>query len=89
MSEFPALETVNRNKRKLTNNDATFLGAADMLNSPDFADDWKSFFRMHTSMDFLAQALALIGKPAAAIHPSIASLVTSVRQFPQQIGMLR
>jgi hypothetical protein len=80
MSEFPTLETVNRNKRKLTNNDATFLGVSDVLASPEFTNEWKDFFRLHTSMDFLAQAFALIGKPAAAIHPAVAPIVSTVRE---------
>lgn len=80
MSAFPSLEIVNAEKRKLTNNDDTFLGAFDALASPKISDEWKDFFRFHTSMDFLAQAMGLIGKPAAAYHPSIASIVSGVRE---------
>lgn len=80
MSDFPALEIVNRQKRKLTNNNDTFLGAFDALASSKISDEWKGFFRFHTSMDFLAQAIGLIGKPAAACHPSIASIVAGVRE---------
>ena len=80
MSAFPSLDIVNGKKRKLSNNDDTFLGAFDALTSSDISDDWKSFFRFHTSMDFLAHAMGLIGKPAAACNPSIAPIVTGVRE---------
>jgi len=80
MSTFPSLEIVNGEKRKLSNNDATFLGAFDVLESSEISDEWKDFFRFHTSMDFVAQAMGLIGKPVAALHPSIASIVSEVRE---------
>ena len=79
VSEFPSLEIVNSGKRTLTNNDATFLGASEVLASSEISDEWKSFFRSHTSMDFLAQAMGLIGKAAAALHPSIAPIVSEMR----------
>lgn len=80
MGSFPSLETVNRGKRKLANNDDTYLGAFDALASSEISDDWKAFFRFHTSVDFVAQALGLIGKPAAALHPAIAPIVDGVRE---------
>jgi hypothetical protein len=79
MSAFPSLETVNRKRRNLSNNDATFLGAHDVLASSEISDDWKDFFQFHTSMDFLAQAIAILGKSVAALHPSIAPIMSGVR----------
>ena len=80
MSAFPSLEIVNQKNRKLANNDATFLGAYDVLASSEISDEWKDFFRFHTSMDFLAQAMELLREPVAAIHPSIAPIVSGVRE---------
>lgn len=79
MNAFPSLEIVNEEKRKLTNNEATFMGAFDVLASSEISDEWKRFFRFHTSMDFLVQAMGLLGKPVAALHPSIAPVVSGVR----------
>lgn len=79
MSTFPSIEVVNRNKRKLTNNDDAFLGAHDVLASSEISDQWKDFFRFHTSMEFLAQGMELVRKPVAALHPSIAPIVAQVR----------
>lgn len=80
MSTFPSLEIVNGEKRRLTNNDDTSLGAFDALASSEISDEWKDFIRFHTSMDFLAQAMGIIGKSAAAYHPSIAPIVSGVRE---------
>jgi hypothetical protein len=80
MSMFPSIEIVNGGKRELTNNDATFLGAIEVLASSEISDEWKDFFRFHTSIDFLAQALGFLGKPVAALHPSIAPIISDVRK---------
>lgn len=76
MSEFPGIESVNKKNRKLANNDATFLGAADIIDSTEFSDDWKKLFRYHVSADFLKEAAALIGKPAIAMHSSLAPFLS-------------
>ena len=80
MSDFPSIATVNEEKRRLVNNDDTYLGAFDVLTSSKISKEWKEFFRFHTSMDFLAQAMGLIGKAAASYHPSIASIISGVRE---------
>lgn len=80
MSAFPSIETVNGEKRRLANNDATFLGAFDVLASPTISDEWKDFFRFHTSMDFFAQTIGIFGKSVAALHPSIAPEISDVRE---------
>jgi hypothetical protein len=86
MSEFPTLDVVNQGKRKLTNNDATFMGASDVLASSDISSEWKHFFRFHTSMDFLAQAMELVGKRVAAIHPAIEPIVSRVHEYKLAIA---
>lgn len=80
VSAFPDLEQVNADKRKLKNNDATFLGAVDVEVSPGISDDWKDFFRFHTSMDFFTQTMGIIGKSVAALHPSVAPIVSDLGQ---------
>ena len=74
-SEFPSIETINGGKRRLTNNDATFLGAAEVFASPAISDEWKAFFRRHTSLGFFAETLRIFGQSVASLHPSIASLI--------------
>ena len=53
MSAFPSIETINAKRRKLTNNDDTYLGAIDALDAPEISTEWKEFIRFHTSMYFL------------------------------------
>lgn len=80
MSTFPSVNTVNAQNRSLTNNDATFLGATEVLESAEIPDQWKEFFQAHTSKDFLAEALGLLEKPVIDMHPSLAPVVTGVRE---------
>jgi len=80
MSSFPTLEVVNGTKGKLPNNIKVALGASEVLASSEISDEWRAFFRFHTSMDFLAQAMDLIAKPVAVIHPRIEPVVSRVRE---------
>jgi 2-oxoglutarate-Fe(II)-dependent oxygenase superfamily protein len=75
METFPPIEVVNVKNRPMVNNNDCFLGAIDVFENKAIADNWRHFFKYHTSAEFFRQAVTLIAEPFRELQPSAEEII--------------
>lgn len=69
--EFPPAERFVKDLDKVANNQAIRICAADIIDNPEFSDNWRSFFRYHTSQSFWDDIVRVMGDDIRHAHPQI------------------
>lgn len=75
--EFPQPERFVNNLPEIASNQAIRIRALDIIDNPEFSDNWRSFFRYHTSQDFWRDIIATIGDEIRQAHPQLEDRVGS------------
>ena len=69
--EFPPPERFVKGLEKVASNQAVRIPAVDIIDNPEFSDNWRSFFRYHTSQAFWDDIVRVMGDDIRHTHPQL------------------
>jgi len=70
-ASFPAPERFMDDPSKAASNQAVRIGALSVINDDGFSEEWREFFRYHSSQDFWNDIVRVCGDAIRAAHPDI------------------
>ena len=68
---FPPLERFTAGLDGIAGNQAIRIPARDIVGNPEFSPEWREFFAYHTSQNFWADILRVMGESLIATHPHL------------------
>jgi len=72
-AEFPPSQRFVQNIPNIASNQAIRIRALDIIDNPEFSDNWRAFFRYHTSQEFWHDILGVMGDDIRQTHPHLES----------------
>ena len=69
--EFPLPERFVNNLPEIDSNQAIRIRALDIIDNPEFSNNWQSFFSYHTSREFWQDIIAVMGDDIRQTHPQL------------------
>jgi len=70
-NEFPSPERFVKGMENVASNQAIRIPAADIIDNPEFSNNWRSFFRYHTSQAFWEDIVRVMGDDIRLTHPEL------------------
>ncbi len=70
-SSFPPASRFTAGLPNVANNQAVRIPARDIVDNPEFTQEWQDFFEYHTSPDFWDDIVRVFGDAILATHPTI------------------
>jgi hypothetical protein len=68
---FPTLRRFINGVSAFENNQAIRIPAKDIFDNPEFAPEWRNFFRYHTSQEFWHDIVRVMGPALRECHPDL------------------